>query len=198
MTYYDCKFEREGKFIESAITDEPNPIPLTTQITWTLIEDSVHVSGRKREIKALKRAFLRIGQVIPIKFKFQTSTDVDIAITFSNDDNYFKNRPSALAYAFVGTMSQDIDLVYNESYFWALNREQGNNRYDLEIVAIHEILHVLGLRHSTINDSVMFPNYQGIYDMNEDDISKLQSIWGIRGMWSRRLLWLKGYFQRIL
>jgi len=109
-----------------------------------------------------------------------------------------KNRPNALAYAFVGTTSQDLDLVFNESYFWALNREVGNNRYDMEIVVIHELLHVLGLSHSVINDSVMFASYQGIYSMNEDDISKLTSIWGVRSGWSRRLMWLKGYFQRLL
>jgi len=140
---------------------------------------------------------LRIGQVIPVKFRF-TQDEGEIQINVSNSDNYFKNRPNALAYAFVGTTSQEIDLVFNESYFWALNREVGNNRYDMEIVGIHEILHVLGLSHSSINDSVMFANYQGIYSMNEDDISKLQEIWGIRGNFSRRLLWLKGYFQRIL
>jgi len=198
MNYHDCKFDTEGVFSETKPSDEINPIPLSSVITWTLIDDTKHVEGRKREIKALKRAFLRIGQVIPVRFRYKKNQDVDIAITFSSDDQYFKNRPNALAYAFVGTMSQDIDLVYNESYFWTLNREVGNNKYDLEIVAIHEILHVLGLRHSSINDSVMWPNYQGIYDMNEDDISKLQAIWGIRGNWSRRLFRLIGYFQRLL
>jgi len=198
MTYHDCVFERIGKYSEVKPSDEINPIPLSSVITWALIDDTGHIEGRDREIKALKRAFLRIGQVIPIRFRYKKNQDVDIAITFSSRDQYFKDRPNALAYAFVGTMSQDIDLVYNESYFWTLNREQGNNKYDLEIVAIHEILHVLGLNHSMINDSVMFPNYQGIYDMNEDDISKLQSIWGVRGQWSRRLFRLIGYFQRLL
>jgi len=196
MTYCDCAFDKNGKFSEIPITAQSNPLPLESVISWNLLNESNDLL-RNRQIKAFKRVFLRIGQVIPVKFKF-TQDEGEIQINVSNSDNYFKNRPNALAYAFVGTTSQEIDLVFNESYFWALNREVGNNRYDMEIVGLHEILHVLGLSHSMINDSVMFSAYQGIYDMNEDDISRLQSIWGIRGMWSRRLLWLKGYFQRIL
>jgi len=196
MTYSDCAFDKDGKFSESIITEQSEPLPLESVITWNLLNESNDLL-RKRQIKAIKRAFLRIGQVIPVKFRF-IQDEGEIQITVSDSDNYFKTRPNALAYAFVGTTSQEIDLVFNESYFWALNREVGNNRYDMEIVIIHELLHVLGLSHSSINDSVMFPNYQSISDMNEDDISKLQSIWGIRGNWSRRLLWLKGYFQRIL
>ena len=196
MTYYDCAFHKDGKFSESLITENSDPLPLETVITWNLLNESNDIL-RKRQVKALKRVFLRIGQIIPVKFKF-IQDEGEIQITVSDSDNYFKDRPNALAYAFVGTTSQDIDLVFNESYFWALNRETGNNQYDMEIVALHEILHVLGLSHSMINDSVMWPNYQGIYSMNEDDINNLQSIWGIRGNWSRRLLWLKGYFQRLL
>jgi len=196
MTYSDCAFDKNGKFSESPITAQSEPLPLQSVITWNLLNESNDIL-RKRQVKALKRVFLRIGQVIPVRFKF-TQDKGEIQINVSDSDNYFSNRPNALAYAFVGTTSQEIDLVFNESYFWALNREVGNNQYDMEIVGLHEILHVLGLSHSMINDSVMFSNYQGIYDMNEDDISKLQMIWGIRGNWSRRLLWLMGYFQRIL
>jgi len=196
MTYYDCAFHKDGKFSESVITAQSKPLPLQSTITWNLLNESNDIL-RKRQIKALKRVFLRIGQVIPVKFKF-IQDEGEIQITVSDSDNYFSNRPNALAYAFVGTTSQEIDLVFNESYFWALNREIGNNQYDFEIVAIHEILHVLGLNHSMINDSVMYPNYQAIYDMNEQDISNLHDIWGVRSGWSRRLLWLKGYFQRLL
>jgi len=193
----DCAFDKNGEFYEIIITEQSDPLPLQSVITWNLLNESDDLL-RKRQIKAIKRAFLRIGQVIPVKFRFLSIGKGEIQITVSNSDNYFKNRPNALAYAFVGTTSQDLDLVFNESYFWALNREVGNNQYDMEIVVIHELLHVLGLSHSNINDSVMFASYQGIYSMNEDDISKLQSIWGIRSDWSRRLMWLKGYFQRIL
>jgi len=203
MTYSDCAFDKDGKFSEFKISDQSVPLPLESEITWNLLNESDDLL-RKRQIKAIKRAFLRIGQVIPVKFKFlkeswtPNESDSEIQITVSNSDNYFKTRPNALAYAFVGTTSQEIDLVFNESYFWTLNREVGNNRYDMEVVVIHELLHVLGLSHSIINDSVMFPNYQGIYDMNEVDINNLQLIWGVRSGWSRRLLWLKGYFQRLL
>jgi len=34
--------------------------------------------------------------------------------------------------------------------------------------------------------------------MNEDDIQKLQSIWGVRSGFSGLLVRLKGYFQRLI
>ncbi len=197
MTYCDCAFNKNGIFSESPITAQSDPLPLQAEINWGLLNESNDIL-RKRQIKALKRAFLRIGQVIPIKFKFEKIHIAEITINVSDDDSYFKDHPNALAYAFVGTTSQEIDLVFNESYFWNLNREQGNNMYDFEIVAIHEILHVLGLNHSMLDNSVMFPNYQGIYDMNDVDIFNLQAIWGVRSGWSRRLFRLMGYFQRLL
>jgi len=198
MPYSDCIFGNTGKFSEIPIDDILREPILTKTIIWDLMTPSKDLA-EKRQIKAFKRAFLRIGQVIPVKFHYVKDTSLaEIEITISNDDNYFKNRPNALAYAFVGTTSQDIDLVFNESYFWNLNREQGNNKYDLEVVAIHEILHILGLVHNTKINSVMFPNYSGLADMSNEDIANLQKIWGKRSGFSRRLLWLKGYFQRLL
>ena len=147
-------------------------------------------------LKPLKE-HLKIGQVIPLRFKNKNEQS-ELTMTVSSTDPYFHQHPNALAYAWVGTTSQDVDLVFNESYIWVLNREQGTNRYDIEIVAIHEILHILGLRHSQLNDSVMWPSYQGLSDMSPEDVQLLQAIHGVRSNWSSRLLWLKGYFQRLI
>lgn len=189
-----CKFDKEGKFSEQI--EDIQPITKKT-ITWDLISDSPDVDGEKREIKAIKRAFLKWGLVIPVRFRYVEDKG-DISITFSSTDNYFKDRPNALAYAFVGTTSQAIDLVFNESYFWVLNREQGTNRYDIEVVAIHEIGHVLGLRHSEGELDVMYPSYRGFLDLSQNDITRMQQIHGIRSGWSQRIEKLKGYFQRII
>jgi len=177
MTHYNCDFSDDGKFLESKPKGDLETLPLKSVITWDIGTPAEGLE-LKRQIRAFKRIFLRIGQVIPVKFRHIDHTEAEIEINVSNDDGYFTNRPNALARAYVGTTSQALDILFNPSYFWRLNRESGNNQYDLEIVGLHELLHVLGLSHSTINDSVMFPNYQGIYDMNEDDISKL-SFWGV-------------------
>jgi predicted Zn-dependent protease len=189
-----CRFQG-GKYIETQVM---HPVITKRDFTWDLISDSPDIEGQKREVLALKRAFLKWALVIPVKFKY-VEENGDISITFSSTDNYFKNSPNALAYAFVGTMSQAIDLVFNESYRWVLNREVGNNQYDAEIVAIHEIGHVLGLNHSQMSDlDVMWPVYNKISDLSANDITRMQAIWGVRSGFSQLISKLKGYFSKNL
>ena len=167
--------------------------------TWTLLQDSPDIAGL-REIAAIKRAFLKWQLVIPVKFKWIPNTEyADITIIFSKTDSYFQTRPNALAYAYIGTTTQEIDLVFNESYTWVLNREVGNNKYDAEIVAIHEIGHVLGLQHSQNSDKdCMWPVYNSISDLSSNDISRMQIIWGARSGFSQLITRLKGYFSKNL
>lgn len=192
----NCRLTNNNIYSELVPEGQLKPLPLLDVIFWNLKEASEDIS-EKKQIKGLKRAFLRIQQVIPVRFRFIEGKG-EIQMTVSSTDNYFKNSPNALAYAFVGTTSQDIDLVFNESYFWVVNLENGVNRYNMEVVGIHEICHVLGLNHSMNPKSVMYPSYQGIKELDKEDIKNLQDIWGIRSGWSFRLEKLKGYFQRIL
>lgn len=192
----NCRLTDDNIYSELVPEGELEPLPLLDVIFWNLKEASEDIP-RKKQIKGLKRAFLRIQQVIPVKFRFIEGKG-EIQMTVSSTDNYFKTRRNALAYAFVGTTSQEIDLVFNESYFWVLNLESGVNRYDMEVVGIHEICHVLGLNHSMNPKSVMYPNYQGIKDLDKEDIEKLHEIWGVRSGWSFRLEKLKGYLSRLI
>ena len=63
----NCKFDKEGIFHED---DAPIQPLIKKTITWDLLKSSGHIEGDEREIKALKRAFLKIGQIIPVKFKY--------------------------------------------------------------------------------------------------------------------------------
>lgn len=188
-----CKFSTDGVFLEIGAL---NPV-IKKELTWNLLHDSPDIAGNL-EIKAIKRAFLRWELVIPVKFKeVPSDKPADITITFSTTDNYFKTSPNALAYAFVGTTSQAIDLVLNDSYIWTVNiREPVNNKYNAEIVAIHEIGHVLGLQHSQEVIDVMYPVYQGLYDLSFNDINRMQAIWGKRTGFLQLISKLKGYFSR--
>ena len=50
---------------------------------------------------------------------------------------------------------------------------------DLFAVALHEIGHNLGLDHSNVENSIMFPNYStGSNGLQKDDIDGIQSLYG--------------------
>ena len=51
---------------------------------------------------------------------------------------------------------------------------------DLLAVAIHEIGHNLGLDHSKVGNSIMYPFIQNnIKDLHDDDINGIQKLYGV-------------------
>ena len=62
--------------------------------------------------------------------------------------------------------------------FTVNNAEEG---VDLSWVALHELGHSLGLEHSSIQDAIMYPIYQGYQPglkLHRDDILGIQQIYG--------------------
>lgn len=71
-------------------------------------------------------------------------------------------------------------LHFDDAETWAL--ADGVNKFDTETVALHEIGHLLGLDHSSIAGSVMFPTYGGERrTLTQDDIDGVQALYGRRG-----------------
>ena len=63
--------------------------------------------------------------------------------------------------------------------------DQGNyntgTTYDIQTVAMHEIGHALGLDHTTVAGTVMWPYYNGTHTtLSSDDIGGIQAIYGAR------------------
>jgi len=199
-----CTFEKNGicSYNEKTPTIKVSATAFATKtITWSITGYSRDIPDSRRQEKAIKRAFFRIGLVIPVKFKFiRNDPNAEIVISFSQTDPYFVKHSSALAYAFVGTTSQPIDLVFNDKgYFWAINTDVQNNQYKIEPVAIHEILHVLGLGHNPgCAICIMFPSYHSGQALQDDDISQIQHIWGERSNFAQLRQWLYGYLNRLL
>jgi len=72
------------------------------------------------------------------------------------------------------------DVHFNDAFLWEVGDGLGGLAFDLEYVAIHEIGHSLGLDHSNVPDSVMWPVvssdtvFSGLF---QDDIDGILSLY---------------------
>jgi hypothetical protein len=98
--------------------------------------------------------------------------------------------PSVLAHAYLpgtealygagGTLTGDVHV--NAAKTWVDDPFEADDGalYDLQTVLLHEVGHALGLGHSDIDGSVMFPSYEGgKRSLTADDIAGIQHIYGM-------------------
>ncbi len=166
----------------------------------------------KRQLKrAVNLAISTWNFEIPIKFKSAWNTKADIEIRFKtkDEDKYFKDRPSVLAYAYYpGQAKVSGKVVFNASYIWDLKGKgiSGKNAikkglvenayptnilktYNLYAVLIHELGHTLGLKHdiSGAKDGAdIMDAYYSVtnLDLSDRDIYRIRVKYGQR-VWSR-------------
>jgi hypothetical protein len=112
------------------------------------------------EAATLQRAFDTWAQQVPLSFS-QVATAANAHLTVAwetgdhGDGSPFDGSGSGgfniFAHAF---FPEDGRIHFDEAETWAHTHGSGN--VDLESVALHEIGHALGLRHSGLSDAVMF------------------------------------------
>lgn len=140
------------------------------------------------EVKAVfTSAFGKWSAVTPLTF---TQTDsfnsADIKIAFYSGDHGdgepFDGVLGTLAHAFSPTSGRfHLDKDENWVVSGDVTSSALSSAVDLESVAVHEIGHLLGLGHSSVEDAIMYPTISSRtkkVDLANDDIEGIQYLYG--------------------
>ncbi|XP_061817746.1 uncharacterized protein [Nerophis lumbriciformis] len=133
---------------------------------------------------ALAKALHVYSSVTPLDFKQITSGTADIMIKFKADNHGdfapFDGEGGVLAHAFSPGEGRGGDTHFDDDELWTLTSSGSN----LFLVAAHEFGHALGLSHSKIPTSLMYPTYQYTdtdgYVLPDDDTQGVQALYGVR------------------
>jgi peptidoglycan hydrolase-like protein with peptidoglycan-binding domain len=167
-------------------------------LTYAFVVGTPDLIGAN-EKAAIRSAFLTWQQQIPIDFQ-EVGPANNPVFTIGwytgdhGDGSPFDGVGNTLAHAFFpppcgGTHAGK--LHFDDSETWAL--AHGGGQFDTETVALHEIGHLLGLSHSTVPGSVMFPTYGGQRRaLSADDINGIRALYGRRGPGLDVLVHLQG------
>lgn len=140
--------------------------------------------GGATEQNAVRNAFNTWASVLcGVAFQERTSGSVDFLIgwfTGNHNDGYpFDGVGNTLAHAFYPPPCGGANagsLHFDDAETWSLTGAGGT--FDLETVALHEIGHLLGLDHSPVPGSVMFPTYGGVrQNLTQDDIDGIRRLY---------------------
>ncbi|GMI77913.1 matrix metalloproteinase [Hibiscus trionum] len=140
------------------------------------------------EVKAVfASAFQKWSAVTPLTF---TETDSystsDLTIGFYSGDHGdgepFDGVLGTLAHAFSPPSGRfHLDADENWIVSGDVTRSALPSAVDLETVAVHEIGHLLGLGHSSVEDAIMYPTVTSRtrkVELGDDDIQGIQSLYG--------------------
>ncbi|XP_067911635.1 matrix metalloproteinase-17 [Heterodontus francisci] len=142
-------------------------------------------------VRALMYYALKVwSDVAPLNFHEVAGDNADILIDFSksyhNDRYPFDGPGGAVAHAFFpGDNPIAGDVHFDEEEAWTF-RSSDSREMDLFAVAVHEFGHAIGLSHSSANESIMRPYYQGPvgdplqYHLPYDDRLRIWQIYGVR------------------
>ncbi|XP_047138340.1 matrilysin isoform X1 [Hydra vulgaris] len=150
-------------------------------LTYKIINHTPDL-GPAETARIIQEAFNKWSQVTPLTFTRgygATDMTVDFGNLRHSSCGYdFDGPGGVLAHAFFPT---DGRTHFDEDEHFTDKNTAGTN---LLWVAAHEFGHALGLEHSTVQGSLMYPYYQGYKEpfvLHQNDISRIQQLYGGSG-----------------
>ncbi|KAL1567836.1 metalloendoproteinase 3-MMP-like [Salvia divinorum] len=126
------------------------------------------------------RAFQKWDSATHFTFaQVQTNQNSDLVIAFHRrdhgDGSPFDGPGGVLAHAFAPTNGR---FHYDADETWSIGPVAG--AFDLETLALHEIGHLLGLGHSSVNAAIMFSGIGAgqIKNLHDNDIQGIRALYG--------------------
>lgn len=182
----------------------------SNNLTYRFVNGTSDLAG-EAERDIVRQAFDIWAEVTPLRFtEVSGSASADFLISWvtgdHGDGSPFDGPGHVLAHAFFPPPVNPHpgiagDLHFDDAEMWKAVGETGG--IDLLTVAIHELGHALGLRHSMDRDAIMFPTYRGPrHTLGDDDVEGIQSIYGPpesevtppSSWWERFWNWFRGLF----
>ena len=187
-------------------------------VTYALVRGTEDLPGDSMERIALNLAMTTWDLEIPIVLDVvKKSENPDITLEFADNDSdqFFKDHPSVLAYAYFPKTSQQGVIRFSDEHIWSLDGKPipaphdptGRTKfktYNLLHTLIHEIGHSMGLTHSEgagLEKTVMYPFYNEQLDLTDYDIDRVVAKYGSRQWphpthYSRMKNWIKYRIRR--
>ncbi|KAJ1126074.1 hypothetical protein NDU88_004487 [Pleurodeles waltl] len=160
-----------------------------SQLTWRVRSFPQISTLPKDTIRTLMYYALKVwSNSSRITFQEASTDSSDILIDFNksyHEDGYpFDGPGGTLAHAFFpGEHPISGDTHFDDDETWTYNSAEDQGT-DLFAVAVHEFGHALGLAHSSAEDSIMKPYYQGPvgdpikYQLPPDDVYGIEQLYG--------------------
>ncbi|KAG0571699.1 hypothetical protein KC19_VG035000 [Ceratodon purpureus] len=156
------------------------------ELTWALSTSRVTQRLPRDDIRsAFRHAFQLWAGTVPT-FRFTEVQDygaADVKISFvageHGDAQKFDGVLGIIAHAF---SPEDGRVHFDDAEFWSVDvgSDKAPQALDLTSVAIHEVGHVIGLAHSPVRNSVMFPSIAPHHtkrDLSEDDVQGVRQLY---------------------